>query len=118
MIKINYKTKPHNGWVNINIDLPKFMRYFKKTSPEWYVERGNSNESKGRIDRFDKFLSENNKDILPAEFYFLIDKKTFGLKLIVVNGRHRLAWLLENGYEDAIISIPNKQKKLFKEFEI
>jgi hypothetical protein len=114
---INYRTKTHNGWIIINVDLPKFMEYFKKTSPEWYVKRGNKNEVKGRIDKFGKFILENNKDVVPAEFYFLIDKKTFALKLIVVNGRHRLAWMLENGYKEAIISIPKNQKSLFKEFQ-
>jgi hypothetical protein len=117
MKKINYRTKTHNGWIIINVDLPKFMEYFKKSSPEWYVKRGNKNEVKGRIDGFGKFILENNKDVVPAEFYFLIDKKTFALKLIVVNGRHRLAWMLENGYKEAIISIPKNQKSLFKEFE-
>jgi len=116
-MKINYRAKTHKGWVNINIDLPKFMEYFKKTSPEWYVKRGNKNEVKGRIDRFAKFILENNKDVVPAEFYFLIDKTTFALKLIIVNGRHRLAWLLENEYKEAIISVPRNQKDLFKEFE-
>jgi hypothetical protein len=114
---INYRTKKHNGWIIINVDLPKFMEYFKKSSLEWYVKRGNKNEVKGRIDKFGKFILENNKDVVPAEFYFLIDKKTFALKLIVVNGRHRLAWMLENGYKEAIISIPKNQKSLFKEFE-
>jgi hypothetical protein len=118
MKQINYRTKTHKGWINIEIDLPKFMDYFKKTSPEWYVKRGNKNEVKGRIYRFDKFILENNKDVVPAEFYFLIDKTTFALKLIVVNGRHRLAWMLENGYKKAIISIPKNQNNLFKEFEL
>ncbi len=118
MKQINYRKKTHKGWININIDLPKFMEYFKKTSPEWYVKRGNKNEVKGRIDRFDKFILEHNKDVVPAEFYFLIDKTTFALKLIIVNGRHRLAWLLENGYKEAIISVPKNQKDLFKGFEL
>lgn len=117
MKQINYRTKTHKGWVNINIELPKFMEYFKKTSPEWYVKRGNKNDVKGRIDRFDKFILETNKNVVPAEFYFLIDQTTFALKLIIVNGRHRLAWLLENGYKEAIISVPKNQKNLFKEFE-
>ena len=116
MEKINYRTKTHKGWINIDIDLPKFMKYFKKTSPEWYVKRGNKNEVKDRIDRFGKFILENNKDVVPAEFYFLIDKTTFELKLIIVNGRHRLAWLLENGYKEAIISVPKNQINLFNEF--
>ena len=116
MEKINYRTKTHKGWINIDIDLPKFMKYFKKTSPEWYVKRGNNNEVKDRIDKFGKFILENNKDVVPAEFYFLIDKTTFALKLIIVNGRHRLAWLLENGYKEAIISIPKNQINLFNEF--
>jgi hypothetical protein len=68
---------------------------------------------KGRIDRFAKFIEEFNKDVVPAEFYFLIDNKTFALKLIIVNGRHRLAWMLENQYKKAIISIPSNQKSLF-----
>jgi hypothetical protein len=118
MKQINYRTKTHKGWININIDLPKFMKYFKKSSPEWYVKRGNKNEVQGRIDRFDKFILEKNKNVVPAEFYFLIDRTTFSLKLIIVNGRHRLAWLIENGYNEAIISVPKNQKNLFKEFEI
>lgn len=116
MKEINYTYKTHKGWINITIDLPEFMAYFKKSSPEWYVKRGNKNEVKGRIDRFGKFIEENNKDVFPAEFYFLIDKKTFQLKLIIVNGRHRLAWLLENGYKKAIISIPQNQTELFFKF--
>ncbi len=118
MNEINYRQKTHKGWINITIDLPKFMAYFKKSSPEWYVKRNNKNEVKGRIDRFGKFIEINNKDIVPAEFYFLIDKKTFQLKLIIVNGRHRLAWLLENGYKKANISIPKNQKELFFKFII
>ena len=84
MEEINYRTKTHKGWITIIIDLPKFMKYFKKTSPEWYVKRGNKNEVKDRIDRFGKFILENNKDVVLAEFYFLIDKTTFALKLIIV----------------------------------
>jgi hypothetical protein len=118
MEKINYKTKTHKGWINIVIDLPKFMKYFKNTSPEWYVKRGNKNEKEDRINKFGKFILENNKNVVPAQFYFLIDNTTFALKLIIVNGRHRLAWLLENGYKEAIISVPKNQKNLFKEFEI
>lgn len=118
MNKINYRTKTHKGWINIDIDLPKFMEYFKKNSPEWYVKRNNKNEVKGRIDRFDKFISEKNKDVFPAEFYFLIDNRTFSLKLIIVNGRHRLAWLLENGYTEAVIGVPKNQKNLFTELKL
>jgi len=116
MKAINYTRKTHQGWINITINLPEFMAYFKKSSPEWYVKRGNKNEVKGRIDRFEKFIEENNKDVVPAEFYFLIDKKTFQLKLIIVNGRHRLAWMLEKGYKKAIISIPLNQTMLFDKF--
>ena len=116
MEKINYRTKTHKGWINIDIDLPKFMKYFKKTSPEWYVKRGNNIEVKDRIDKFGKYILEKNKDVVAAEFYFLIDKTTFALKLIIVNGRHRLAWLVENGYKEAIISIPKNQINLFNEF--
>jgi hypothetical protein len=116
MKEINYRRKTHKGWINITIDLPEFMAYFKKSSPEWYVKRGNKNEVKGRIDRFGKFIEENNNNIVPAEFYFLIDNKTFHLKLIIVNGRHRLAWLFENGYKKTIISIPKNQTELFYKF--
>jgi hypothetical protein len=113
MKQINYRRKTHKGWINITIDLPEFMKFFKQSSPQWYVKRGNKNEVKGRIDRFAKFIEEFNKDVVPAEFYFLIDNKTFALKLIIVNGRHRLAWMLENQYKKAIISIPSNQKSLF-----
>ena len=116
MKEINYKKKAHKGWMNITVDLPLFMSYFKKTSPEWYVKRRNKNEVKGRIDKFGKFIEEVNKDVVPAEFYFLIDKRTFNLKLIIVNGRHRLAWMLENGYKKATISIPSNQYDLFERF--
>lgn len=113
MKQINYKAKTHKGWVNITIDLSLFMDYFKKSSPQWYVKRRNKNEVKGRIDKFGKFIDEVNKDVVPAEFYFLIDPKTFQPKLVIVNGRHRLAWLLENGYNKTTISIPRNQIELF-----
>lgn len=116
MKQINYKAKTHKGWINITIDLSEFMYHFKKSSPEWYVKRGNKNEVKGRIDRFGKFIDEVNKDVVPAEFYYLIDQKTFAPKLIIVNGRHRLAWLLENGYDQTTISIPSNQIELFHRF--
>ncbi len=118
MKEINYRTKTHKGWVNITIDLNKFMDYFKKSSAEWYVKRGNKNEVKGRIDRFGKFIDEVNKKVVPAEFYFLIDKHTFQPKLIIVNGRHRLAWLLENEYKEAVISVPRNQTILFEGFVV
>ena len=89
------------------------MDYFKKSSPEWYVKRRNKNEVKGRIDRFGKFIDDVNKNVVPAQFYFLVDAKTFQPKLVIVNGRHRLAWLLENGYNKTIISIPRNQAELF-----
>jgi hypothetical protein len=92
------------------------MYHFKKSSPEWYVKRGNKNEVKGRIDRFGKFIDEVNKDVVPAEFYYLIDQKTFAPKVIIVNGRHRLAWLLENGYDQTTISIPSNQIELFHRY--
>jgi hypothetical protein len=113
MKDINYRRKTHKGWINITIDLDEFMKYFKQSSPEWYVKRGNKKEVKGRIDKFGKFIEEINKDVVPAEFYFLIDVKTFAPKLIIVNGRHRLAWLLENSYNKATISIPRNQMFLF-----
>ena len=116
MKDINWKKRTHTGWASIEIDLPHFMDYLKKTSPEWYVKRGNKNEVKGRIDRFGKFIEDVNKDIIPSEFYFLIDKSNFKPKLIIVNGRHRLAWLFENDYERAYIAIPKEQVFLFKEF--
>ena len=118
MKNINWKKRTHTGWVSIDIDLPKFMEYFKKTSPEWYVKRGNKNEVTGRIDKFGKFIEDINKDVIPAEFYFMIDKNTFKPKLIIVNGRHRLSWLIENNYEKAYITIPKEQVFLFKEFSI
>lgn len=116
MKQIEYKSETHKGWVNITINLKEFMDYFKKSSPEWYVKRGNKNEVKGRIDKFSKFIDKVNKDVRTAEFYFLIHGKTFQPKLIIVNGRHRLAWLLENGYESTLISIPSNQTELFCKF--
>ena len=92
------------------------MNYFKKLSPLWYVKKGNKNEVEGRIDKFGKFIDSVNKDVVPAEFYFLIDAKTFKPQLIIVNGRHRLAWLLENGYDKTIISVPRNQIVLFSKF--
>ena len=118
MGKISYRTKTHKGWVSIEIDLVAFMDCFKKTSPEYYVKRGNKNEVKGKIDKFGKFIEQVNKDVVPAEFYFLIDHKTFKPKLIVVNGRHRMAWLLENGCKWAVISIPKVQLPMFSEFNL
>ena len=50
--EINYRAKTHKGWINITIDLSKFMNYFKKLSPLWYVKKGNKNEVEGRIDKF------------------------------------------------------------------
>ena len=113
MKQINYRSKTHKGWIHITIDLSLFMDYFKKSSPEWYVKRRNKNEVKGRIDKFGKFINEVNKDVVPAEFLFRIEAKTFQPKLVVVNGRHRLAWLLENGSKKTIISIPRNQAELF-----
>ena len=114
--EINYRAKTHKGWINITIDLSKFMNYFKKLSPLWYVKKGNKNEVEGRIDKFGKFIDSVNKDVVPAEFYFLIDAKTFKPQLIIVNGRHRLAWLLQNGYDKTIISVPRNQIVLFSKF--
>lgn len=118
MKQINYRSKTHKGWINITIDLSLFMDYFKKSSPEWYVKRRNKNEVKGRIDRFGKFIDEVNKNVVPAEFLFRIDAKTFQPKLVIVNGRHRLAWLLENGYNKTLISIPRNQAELFCKWNV
>ena len=79
-------------------------------------KKGNKNEVEGRIDKFGKFIDSVNKDVVPAEFYFLIDAKTFKPQLIIVNGRHRLAWLLQNEYDKTIISIPRNQIVLFSKF--
>jgi len=114
---INWMNKTHKGWVNVEIDLPAFMKFARKQEKCFYVKRGNKNEVKGRIDRFKKFVTDNPKTkIVPAEFYFLIDKKTYKFELIIVNGRHRLASLLEDGYKTAVVSIPKEQKLMFSEF--
>ena len=117
MRKINWRNKTHKGWVNIEVNLPAFMKFASKQEKCFYVKRGNKNEVRGRIDRFKKFVIDNPKTkIIPAEFYFLIDKKTYKIELIIVNGRHRLASLLEDDYKTAIISIPKEQKQMFSEF--
>jgi len=116
MEKINWKKTAHLGWCTITIDLPAFMEYYKKISPEWYIKRGNTNEVKGRIDRFGQFIEHVNKDVVPAEFYLLVNPKTFKPKLMVVNGRHRMAWLLENHFTEATIMVPKTQQILFQSF--
>lgn len=117
--KINWKKATHKGWVSIQINLPKFMEFASKEKKVYYVKRGNKNEVKGRIDRFKKFIENNPKTkIIPAEFYFLINTVTYKHELIIVNGRHRLASLLEDGYKKAMIVIPKNQQSLFKEFTI
>lgn len=118
MKQINWKKTTHKDWVIITVDLLLFMEYFKANSPQWYVKRGNKNEVKGRIDRFKEFINSDNKNIICADFYFLIDKKTFKPELIIVNGRHRLAALLEDGYKTANICVPKNQQQLFTNFII
>ena len=108
---MNWNKKTRKDFIIYKVNLPYFMEYFKRISPEWYVERGNKNEVKGRIDKFAEYV-KSGKPITASDFNFSMNKD-FSLKLNCIDGRHRMAYFIEKGIKQVYIQIPKVQKSLF-----
>lgn len=120
---LTWSNERRGGEVMMEVNLPQLMSLFKQSNPEFYVERGGPNEIAGRVAGFDEFIRSNPAtDVIASEVY-LVDPSTGRsvgadhdgpVKVEFSNGRHRVAWMLEQGMQSARIRVPTDQVPVFR----
>lgn len=95
------------------VDPTKIEPYWKN-DPSNYVERGNRNEKKGRIDNFGNWFNgnqiyhRNEQPVHPPEAYFN------GNAITMDEGRHRYNWFKENGWKSIPLLVENDSAETFE----
>ena len=103
----------------IIVNLSKILPYYQASYN--YVVRGNKNEIEDRIDNFGNWFNKRVVPIEAPEAYFSIKKKTrnnygkdtvpedqhtLAHQVVFHDGRHRFAWMIEQGWQSIPIAVP------------